>query len=352
MKRKVKLFIVALMLMLTAGCVKINISMDIKKDKSMNYSILYAMDESYAGSEGYELQDENSVKEEIKNKNCSVESYNESNMLGYKVTCKVPNIDELSSEKELDESDLESILSNEKSKVFTIKKGFFKNTYSAKLKSDSLDSSESNYREEYSDDDYDFDYDTGTDDDDDYDYDDYDYDYDFDDDDDDYDYDYDTDDDYDDDSAIDISALSSMDMKFELKLPYKAISSNATSKDDDGKHLVWDYMKMYQSSDDNSDVEFKFALYNTTNIILTIVIGVLVIGGIVFFILKKNKKNKINGVTNMNTNNGMVNPVNGPQDMFGSNLPINNNSVTVMPADINTGNNSSVNDVKKSDDVI
>ena len=351
MKRKVKLFIIALMLMLTSGCVKFNVSMDIKKDKSMNFSMLYALDESYAGSSGFELEDETSVKENIKNKNCSIESYNESNMLGYKVTCKVANIDDMSSEKDLDESDLESILTNEKSKLFTLKKGFFKNTYSVKLKSDTdlLDSSDYSNREEdditlddedYDDDDYDYD-----DEDSDYDEDDYN----FDDIDDYYEYSTDAIDDSETDSDIDLSALSSMDLKFDLKLPYKAISSNATTKEDNGKHLVWDFMEMSQSDDGNSDVEFKFALYNTTNIVLTIVIGVLVIAGLVFFIIKKKKNKNVTGVTN---NNGMVNPINGPQDMFGNNFPINSTSVTVVPTETNASNVSTVNDVKKSDDVI
>ena len=320
-----KLLLIALMLMLSSGCVKYNVTMDIKKDKSMDFNMIAAFDESFDENGEMNITE---AKDEVKNQYCSVSDYNESNMKGINVSCKFPNIDELSSETTVKEADFESIMDDKDSKLFTLKKGFFKNTYTFKLDSssssdllgDKEDEDSYDYREE-----------------DDSDYDDYDYDSDYDD----YDYDSDLSDysDGSDNTDFDMSALSSMDLKFEVKLPYKAISSNATSKEDNEKHLTWDLMKMAQSEDGNNVVELTFALYNTSNIaIVAVIVIALIAVGVIFFM--KNKKKNVTGVTNMNTNNGMVNPANVPQDMFGNNFPINNTGVTVMPTEANNNMNN------------
>lgn len=316
-----KLLLIALMLILSSGCVKYNVTMDIKKDKSMDFNMIAAFDESLAENGEMNITE---AKDEVKNQYCSVSDYNESNMKGINVSCKFPNIDELSSETTVKEADFESIMDGKDSKLFTFKKGFFKNTYTFKLDSssssdllgDEEDEDSYDYREEDDYDDYDYDSD----------YDDYD------------DYDY-----YDSDGSgntdFDMSAFSSMDLKFEVKLPYKAISSNATSKEDNEKHLTWDLMKMAQSEDGNNVVELTFALYNTSNIaIVAVIVIALIAVGVIFFM--KNKKKNVTGVTNMNTNNGMVNPANVPQDMFGNNFPINNTGVTVMPTEANNNMNN------------
>ena len=315
-----KLLLIALMLMLSSGCVKYNVTMDIKKDKSMDFNMIAAFDESLAENGEMNITE---AKDEVKNQYCSVSDYNESNMKGINVSCKFPNIDELSSETTVKEADFESIMDGKDSKLFTFKKGFFKNTYTFKLDSssssdllgDKEDEDSYDYREE-----------------DDSDYDDYDY--------------------YDSDGSgntdFDMSALSSMDLKFEVKLPYKAISSNATSKEDNEKHLTWDLMKMAQSEDGNNVVELTFALYNTSNIaIVAVIVIALIAVGVIFFM--KKKKN-VTGVTNMNTNNGMVNPANVPQDMFGNNFPINNTGVTVMPTEANNNMNN-VNSVNSTNNM-
>lgn len=323
-----KLLLIALMLMLSSGCVKYNVTMDIKKDKSMDFNMIAAFDESLAENGEMNITE---AKDEVKNQYCSVSDYNESNMKGINVSCKFPNIDELSSETTVKEADFESIMDDKDSKLFTVKKGFFKNTYTFKLDSssssdllgDEEDDNSYDYREE---DDYDSDYGDY-----DSDYDDYDYDYDL--------YDDSDDSDDSDDTGFDMSSLSGMDLKFEVKLPYKAISSNATSKEDNEKHLTWDLMKMAQSEDGNNVVELTFALYNTSNIaIVSVIVIALIAVGVIFFM--KNKKKNVTGVTNMNTNNNMVNPTNGPQDMFGNNFPINNTGVTVMPTETNNNMNN------------
>lgn len=323
-----KLLLIALMLLLSSGCVKYNVTMDIKKDKSMDFNMIVAVDESMAESDEMNITE---TKDEIKNQYCSASDYNESNMKGINVSCKFPNIDELSSESTVDDADFESVIDGENSKLFTVKKGFFKNTYTFKL--DSSSSSSDLLDEEDDDNSYDYREE------DDYDFDDYDYD------DDDYDYDYDLYDDDSDDTDFDMSALNSMDLKFEIKLPYKAISSNATSKEDNEKHLTWNLMEMAQNKNGNNVLELTFALYNTSNIaIVAVIVIALIAAGVIFFM--KNKKKNVTGVTNMNTNNnGMVNPTNGPQDMFGNNFPINNTGVTVMPTETNVNNMNSMNNM-------
>lgn len=332
-----KLLLIAVMLMLSTGCVKYNMTMDIKKDKSMDFSMIVAVDESM-NTDGDD-SDISSLKDEVKNKYCSVSDYNESNMVGASILCKFPNIDDLSSEGAIEEVDVEEILTDENVKLFQVKKGFFKNIYTLKIdsssSSDDLMSGDDSYR---LDDDYD--------DDDDLDYDDDDYYYD---DDDDYDY-YDDDDSDDlfDSSDIDYTtAMKSMDLKFEVKLPYKAISSNATSEKDGDKHLTWNLMNLYQN--DDSDIKLDFPVYNISNIAILVVIVIALIAIGVIFFMKKKKKN-VTGVTNMNTNNNMVNPTNGPQDMFGNNFPINNTGVTVMPTETNNNMNN-VNSVNSTNNM-
>ena len=325
-----KLLLIAVMLMLSTGCVKYNMTMDIKKDKSMDFSMIVAVDESM-NTDGDD-SDISSLKDEVKNKYCSVSDYNESNMVGASILCKFPNIDDLSSEGAIEEVDVEKILTDENVKLFQVKKGFFKNIYTLKIdsssSSDDLMSGDDSYR---LDDDYD--------DDDDYDYDDDDYYYDDDD-----DYDYYDDDYYDDDDSDDLfdssdidytTAMKSMDLKFEVKLPYKAISSNATSEKDGDKHLTWNLMNLYQN--DDSDIKLDFPVYNISNIAILVVIVIVIIGGLIFF-MKKRKK-PMTGVTNVNTNNGTASPNTGVQDMFGNNFPVNNTGVAVMP----TSNTSAIN---------
>ena len=78
------------MLILSSGCVKYNVTMDIKKDKSMDFNMIAAFDESLAENGEMNITE---AKDEVKNQYCSVSDYNESNMKGINVSCKFPNID-------------------------------------------------------------------------------------------------------------------------------------------------------------------------------------------------------------------------------------------------------------------
>jgi len=82
------------------------------------------------------------------------------------------------------------------------------------------------------------------------------------------------------------SMLASLDMKFSVNVPYKALSSNATEVSNDGKSLTW---KLTELKED--EMKFEFELYNTNNIIL--VAGVTDVLLIILIILLLNRAKKL-----------------------------------------------------------
>lgn len=267
MKKFRNLLLMGIFLFLITGCVKYNVTMDIKKDKSMDFSIIYAMDKSMLGDE--ELLKDDNLKS-VKEKGFTVSEYSEDNMKGFTLSKKIKNIDEVSSDKDASYS-LSGVVSDEDSKdeyLFKVKKGLLKNTYTAEFKFDSSDSSTTTSSSDDDDDDF------------------------FTSDDDDWSFGDDsltTEDDDDDD--YDYSSLaSSMDLKFKVTLPYAAKSSNATSTNNDGKELSWD-LSSVKSTD---SIKFEFELYNMTTIYALIGGAILLVVIIIVLIIclakKKNKK--------------------------------------------------------------
>ena len=206
--RKLRSVVVLLVVtLLLTGCVKYNVNMEIRKDKSMNFEMIYAMNSSLL--QGKDVFDEKELKE-IKDKGFKVEKYDKDNMKGFTISREIKNIDYISS-SDAKEYSLSAITKKGDQKVFKVKKGLFKNKYTANLKFDSSDSKMSNgnsnsqFREEDDDDDSlltDTDDDSWLTDDSDLDLDTDDYDY--------------------------SSMMSGMDMSINVKLPYKALSNNAT----------------------------------------------------------------------------------------------------------------------------
>ena len=121
-----------------SGCMKFNANMDIKKDKSMDFSMIYALDTQYFGNEEILTDEDKKGMEELGFK---IEEYKEGTMQGFKLIKSVKNIDEISGEKDAEYS-LSAITEEDKdAKMFKVEKGFFKNKYTANLKFDSSDSS-------------------------------------------------------------------------------------------------------------------------------------------------------------------------------------------------------------------
>ena len=262
MKKNIKLTALLTLLVISlTGCVKFNSTMEIKKDKSMDYKIIYAFDKSLFGDQ--EILTSND-KKELENKGFTVSNYVDGNMKGFKVSKNIKNIDDVSSTNDAT-YDLSGLLDSNKSesKVFKVKKGFLKNTYTASFKFDSSASDLNNSTSNDTTIDNDFtidDNDTTT------------------------------------DSDFDFSNINTnMDLSFNVKLPYKAISSNATTKKNDDKELSWNL-----SSTGEDKIEFSFALYNMTNIYICGGVIVLLIIIVIASILNRSKKNKVSNkdVTN------------------------------------------------------
>ena len=248
MKKSCKVLCLMLIVFMMSGCVKANIDMSINKDKSMKLSVTSAVDQSLLqqyGSEG--LMDEE-TKNEAENNGFKVDEYSDGSMKGYTLSKKFKNIDDISSDKKVN-FDLEKLMNEENAQIFTVKQGFFKNTYTVTMENNTSSELESQ-----------MDFGDSTT--------------------------YGQDNSMDFSSNIDLSSISSnMDMKFNVTLPYKAIKSNATSTENDGKKLVWDLMNQ-----NLQNIEFQFDLYNMNNVYLTAgIVGAIIIIIVIVIISKKRK---------------------------------------------------------------
>ena len=241
MKKNIKLTILLILLGISlTGCVKFNSTMEIKKDKSINYTVIYAFDKAFFGNQEVVSSED---KEELEKKGFTVTNYVDSNMNGFKISKKIKNIDLVS-----------SVNNTTTNNDFTINNNITTNS----------DSDFSNVN-------------------------------------------------------------TNIDLSFNVKLPYKAISSNATTKSNNDKDLSWNL-----SSTSENKIEFSFALYNMTNIyICSGIIIILII--IVVSVSKRNKnisKKTINKQdTTINTsnetpiiNNSMANE-NTIEELFPQQLP-------------------------------
>lgn len=232
MKKLKYLVFVLLFTFICTGCVKFNVNMDIKKNKSMDFSMIYALDSTYFGNK--QSVDKKNQKE-MKEKGYKVEEYSKDKMKGYKITKTFDNIDKISSDKNVNYS-LSGLTEgkNKNDYVFKVKKGLFKNHYTAKFDFNMGDSSASNGSTNMN------------------------------------------------------SYLSSMDLSYNVTLPYKAIKNNATKVNKDKTKLSWDLTKNTKDK-----IEFEFELYNKGAIIACVAIVLVVLAGVgvgIFFIVKNKKK--------------------------------------------------------------
>ncbi len=215
MKKIIKIFSLLTICLLMSSCVKYHANMTINKDGSVEFSYISAIKKEYADQYN---QDED--YSELKNEGFLIDEYVDEDYKGHKISKHYATIDDISSE------DInESTLTKNDDKFFKVKKGFFKNTYIAKLESKDTNEMKDNASM------------------------------------------------YQDESSEEIKELlKSFDMKFNLTVPNKIVSSNATTTSSDGKSLQWDLTNMKDSY-----IEFTFELYNTNNIMLA--------GGILLIIL-------------------------------------------------------------------
>lgn len=268
MKKIKYLLVLCLFTIILTGCVKFNANMDIKKDKSMDFSIIYAFDKTVFG-ESNTLKEEDFA--EVKKQGFTVTKYSDGNYEGFTLTKKIANIDEVSTESDT-VYDLSGMMSENASNnyIFKVLKADDKNTYTAKIKFNANDSGLNSSDEETPDEVVTTGEDTNT---------------------------IGALDDAtneitsDNDSSLDYTSLmQNMDLSFNVTLPNSAITSNATKKENDDKKLSWAL-----TTSGEEYIEFSFALSNkiNDNMILYIGIGVVALALIIvvaIVILKGKKK--------------------------------------------------------------
>ena len=315
--RKIKFLFIILMMFLLTGCVKLNMTMDIKSDKSMDLDILYAVDKNYMEGEDEELFSDEEI-EEYKKAGYEVKDYAEGDYVGVILKKHVKNIDEVSKTDGSASFNLSNATDTEEEEsMFTLKKGFFRNVYTLKMESDSatntpddINIGDERFALEGEEDDVLGDYPSG----DDVSLDDYPTDGDF---------------DY-------TEALNAMEMKLVVNLPNKPISHNATSVSNNGKSLTWNLVAQQE------DVELTFALYNRTNILICVA-GVVVVVIVVIVIASKSGKNKNtsnNQVTNNAQNNEMMNNNTMNNNTMNNNTMTDSGSMNNQPEIINNSDNT------------
>ena len=298
------IFIVAICL---SGCVKYNANMEIKKDKSMDFSIVYAMDTQYFGDQEV-LTEEN--RKELEEEVFKVTDYQEDTMKGFTLTKSIKNIDELSTTENTDYS-LSNIEEDKDKEMFKVEKGFFKNKYIANFKFDTEDSaiteeetSDGTITDGYSDGTIEENPDSYSD------------------------FPMDSTEGYNDSSMDDFSnmATSNLDLSLNVTLPYQAISNNATKTENDNKTLSWDL-----TSSEIETINFEFELYNMTNIYLTIGgIALLIIIIIVVTVTKHKKRKNIGKEMKDLSQNNQPTPPTTPSNTQTITLPTNNSQTSMQ----------------------
>ena len=244
--KKIKLLMLIMGLCFLTGCVKFNANMDIKSNKSMDFSIIYALDKSF-------FKDENALKEssfdEIKKQGFTVSKYQKDNLEGFTLTKKFSNIDEISTDEDI-EFDISGMMNgtSDSKYWFKVVKGDKKNTYYAKFKFDANDSglNTNEMNDDLADTSLPSDGEEDTD-----------------------------------DNNLDFSNLmSNLDLSFNVTLPTAALSNNATKAENDNKNLSWTLF-----SNGEQTIEFAFELNNENNFLLYVGIGIFVVIVIIIVLL-------------------------------------------------------------------
>lgn len=233
-KRKILSFIGMIVLLVSlTGCIKFNATMDIKEDKSMDFSIIYAMNKKFLemSDEPQELMKEED-KQKLIDEGYTITDYEDDTNKGFTIVKHINNIDDYSSEVDTTYSISGLFEESKDTKMFKVIKGTDKNTYIADFKFDSSDSTLAG------DDATDTQTETQPD--------------------------GDVNDttnvegDLGDLSKMGDAMASSMDLKFMVKLPYAAISNNATGTSEDLKELTWTL-----NTENTENIQFQFELNNT-----------------------------------------------------------------------------------------
>ena len=223
MKNILKVTLLSFILIFVTGCMDLSAEMEIKKDKSMTFSISEMVDSEMANEDLPYFKDSDIKK--YKESGFTVSNYIIDDKSGHSLSKDFTNIDEVSSSKQLSSHESTKALLGDGVYIFTVKKGIFKNKYYAAF----------NVKE------------------------------------------------FIDYVNKDTADMSNAKLEFSLILPYKAITSNATSVTNHGKKLEWNLGNL-----DTDQIYFEFKLYNLTNIYL--VLGGIGLALLLVYSEKKDKK--------------------------------------------------------------
>ena len=285
MKNKMGLILSILFVMLITGCVNYNASMHINKDKSMDYSITFLMN-----PEVYSKTDLTNEIEVIKFNGFTVEDYTNGVFRGYKFTKTIDDIDDYS-----ENSDVVYTLSEPPTAnyIFKVKKGYFKNKYIANFVFDKSQFSSSEPKKN--------------------------------------DKDLETFIEQNDNGLLDQDVFfdaSRTVIKFNVVLPYPALSNNATTALDSNKNLVWNI------TDDVTNISFEFELYNIVELILIHGAMALVVVAIAIIQIHK-RMNPTKGVKKVDIDVDTV--LENTQEMI-QGLPVRTNSTNTISQQPNITN--------------
>lgn len=229
MKNKIQKIILLLIVVFTAGCVKIDVKMNITNSKKMDLTYIYAIKKERT-TDGTAKFLENSERLRLEKLGYTITDYDDGSYVGYSLSKFYKNIDAISSDNEVIADISLTNTNNTGIFMFQIEKGFLQNKYKAKIAFQDAKSivNEAN------------------------------------------------------DDTVNgqmITNNEQPEVSFTVSLPSKPISNNATSTGNDGKELRWD---LANTTDEYA--EFEFYLPNMINKIV-IGIGIICLIGIVYVLL-------------------------------------------------------------------
>lgn len=234
MKTKIRLLGILLLIFSLTGCGQFQSTMEITKNKKMVYSTALAIDSSYLNGVTQLLTKEE--KYELQNKGYYVEDIKEGSVIGVVLAKEIKNIDKVSKKEDIEYDLLSPFYKDDSdSKIFKVKKGLFKNKYTAHFK----------FKNPYA-----------------------------------------NDEEQNTDQTQETESLEYA--TFTLTLPDKPLSHNAKYTTNEGKQLIW-ALSIVKAN----EINFEFELYNRTNIYISIAIGVVLLIIIITIIKKKIQKRKL-----------------------------------------------------------
>ena len=240
------LFVLVFVVCLCSGCVKSDTHMTIHKDRSMDFSATYLVEDSFAdmtsdeqGAAALQVNPSSDNWKNLTDRGYTVKEVKKDGYTGFQATCHFPSIDTLASDKGVG-----VVLNNylnkdfDDSKFFTVRRKLFEDTYTAHFVYDFSDNNTTSPG--------------GADD-------------------------------------TDMSVYTSaIEVTYRVTLPCLATAHNATSVSEDGLTYTW---KIPYGSLTAIDYSFTMQSRNVLYFIIGgVVLVLLIAAAVVFFLLRKRKK--------------------------------------------------------------